>query len=285
MVSNWGLGFVYFLHVRGLDKATPLYSTAKQGLLTKACEQMINVIFRLKLCKEPGMDHYVKRPHYYLGSVYSQLGNVDESLFWLTKAKVKGQCLPFNVVIDYDYKDLKDKDTPLRDIITEPATYSKERLAFLQDRKKYMAKLSGTSIMEMSLTASQLGVHEGQLSNSVLMSNSMIMNAVLTTSTLNFLSDGHFNIAVNWKHFFEPVKPLQNEAETRLKERLKLYGLEARRDIPGDGNCQMYSLSHQLTDTIKHAKFIRRSVVSWLRKNAELQLVFLIPVLYLSVLA
>lgn len=64
------------------------------------------------------------------------------------------------------------------------------------------------------------------------------------------------------------------QSERRLADRLKQYGLEARRDIPGDGNCQMYSLSHQLTDDIKHAKFIRRSVVSWLRRNADLQLVY-----------
>jgi len=48
-----------------------------------------------------------------------------------------------------------------------------------------------------------------------------------------------------------------------------LYGVEARRSIPGDGNCQMYSLSDQLTGNINHATFIRRTLVRWLRGHAN----------------
>lgn len=59
----------------------------------------------------------------------------------------------------------------------------------------------------------------------------------------------------------------------RLKERMEYYNLEVRRDIPGDGNCQFYSLSDQLTNTINHASFIRRSLVNWLRLNSDTILV------------
>jgi len=185
---------------------------------------------------------------------------------------VKGAIPRTSAQIFHDFRGIADRDSALTEIVSESLAYSKERLAFMQDRKRYISKLTGTTMLEMSLTASQLGVHEGQLSTSVIMSDSLIMNA-LSTSTLNFLTDGQFHINVNLRQFLEPVKTAQQaEAENRLKSRLRLYGLEARRDIPGDGNCQMYSLSHQLTDTIKHAKFIRRTVVAWLRRNGDLLL-------------
>lgn len=59
--------------------------------------------------------------------------------------------------------------------------------------------------MEMSLTTSQLGVYGGDLTASVIMSDDILSNA-LSTSTLHFLTDGHFKIAVNLKQFLEPVK-------------------------------------------------------------------------------
>ena len=62
--------------------------------------------------------------------------------------------------------------------------------------------------MEMSLTASQLGVH-GDLATSVIMSDSLLINA-LSTSTLNFLTDGRFNITVNLKQFLEPVRTTEH---------------------------------------------------------------------------
>jgi hypothetical protein len=34
------------------------------------------------------------------------------------------------------------------------------------------------------------------------------------------------------------------------RERMELYNLKERRTIPGDGNCQMYSLSDQLYGTL-----------------------------------
>lgn len=39
-------------------------------------------------------------------------------------------------------------------------------------------------------------------------------------------------------------------AKERLKERIALFQLREKREIPGDGNCQFYALSDQLYDSI-----------------------------------
>lgn len=58
----------------------------------------------------------------------------------------------------------------------------------------------------------------------------------------------------------------------RLHERLVLYGLVPRRDIPGDGNCQMYAVSDQIYGTIDNHAAVRAAAVTWLRNNREQKL-------------
>jgi hypothetical protein len=58
----------------------------------------------------------------------------------------------------------------------------------------------------------------------------------------------------------------------RLQQRLELYQLKPKRDIPGDGNCQMHAISDQLYDTISKSAEIRKMVVDWLQKNRDWQL-------------
>jgi len=58
----------------------------------------------------------------------------------------------------------------------------------------------------------------------------------------------------------------------RLQQRLELYQLRPKRDIPGDGNCQMHAISDQLYDTISKSADIRKMVVDWLQKNRDSQL-------------
>jgi hypothetical protein len=58
----------------------------------------------------------------------------------------------------------------------------------------------------------------------------------------------------------------------RLNERLELYQLKPKREIPGDGNCQMHAVSDQLYDTIERSKEVRKIVVEWLRKNKNWKL-------------
>ncbi|EGC34446.1 hypothetical protein DICPUDRAFT_79811 [Dictyostelium purpureum] len=56
-------------------------------------------------------------------------------------------------------------------------------------------------------------------------------------------------------------------AQKRLDERLKLYQLKNNKVIPGDGNCQMHSLSDQIYGNLNHSSEIRIAIVQWLRKN------------------
>jgi hypothetical protein len=49
--------------------------------------------------------------------------------------------------------------------------------------------------------------------------------------------------------------------------------LKPKREIPGDGNCQMHAVSDQLYDTIERSKEVRKIVVEWLRKNKNWKLV------------
>ncbi|EGC34334.1 hypothetical protein DICPUDRAFT_79899 [Dictyostelium purpureum] len=61
-------------------------------------------------------------------------------------------------------------------------------------------------------------------------------------------------------------------ALSRLYDRLELYNLENSRDIPGDGNCQMYALSDQIFGDLNHGPEIRRAIVAWLRNNKNFTL-------------
>lgn len=58
----------------------------------------------------------------------------------------------------------------------------------------------------------------------------------------------------------------------RLQERLELYQLKPKREIPGDGNCQMHAISDQLYNTIDRSKEVRKTIVEWLRKNKDWKL-------------
>jgi hypothetical protein len=69
----------------------------------------------------------------------------------------------------------------------------------------------------------------------------------------------------------EPEAPKETVAE-RLERRIALFGLVQPRQVPGDGNCQFYSLSDQLYGDFAHAAQIRAQCVAWLRHNAEMEL-------------
>ena len=60
----------------------------------------------------------------------------------------------------------------------------------------------------------------------------------------------------------------KKENEERLEHRLQQNGLRVR-DVPGDGNCQFYSISDQLYGDISHADEIRQNAVGWLRMNPD----------------
>jgi len=84
----------------------------------------------------------------------------------------------------------------------------------------------------------------------------------------------------NWLPVSSGILQAQPEEENeyvkkqklRLQERLELYQLKPKREIPGDGNCQMHAISDQLYDTIEKSKDVRKTVVDWLRKNKNWKL-------------
>ncbi|EGC28914.1 hypothetical protein DICPUDRAFT_85026 [Dictyostelium purpureum] len=57
------------------------------------------------------------------------------------------------------------------------------------------------------------------------------------------------------------------KAYIRLNERIELYQLMPKKEIPGDGNCQMHALSDQIFGDLEHSVIIRNNIVDWLRKN------------------
>ncbi|EGC31761.1 hypothetical protein DICPUDRAFT_156339 [Dictyostelium purpureum] len=57
------------------------------------------------------------------------------------------------------------------------------------------------------------------------------------------------------------------KAYIRLNERIELYQLMPKKEIPGDGNCQMHALSDQIFGDLEHSVIIRNNIVDWLRQN------------------
>jgi len=102
------------------------------------------------------------------------------------------------------------------------------------------------------------------------LSESAIMRTALSRSTFNLLMESN-NPLNDFIAFWKPVSETLN-AKKRLVKRMELYGVQPRREVPGDGNCQMHSLSDQLCDNFQCSRFIRRHIVSWLKANGDLKL-------------
>ncbi|EGC34926.1 hypothetical protein DICPUDRAFT_152796 [Dictyostelium purpureum] len=71
--------------------------------------------------------------------------------------------------------------------------------------------------------------------------------------------------------FIQRIHPTPlNETEKayiRLNERIEIYQLMPKKEIPGDGNCQMHALSDQIFGDLEHSVIIRNNIVYWLRQN------------------
>ena len=59
------------------------------------------------------------------------------------------------------------------------------------------------------------------------------------------------------------------EGKKRLKQRLELYKLREKCEVPADGNCQFLAISNQLCDSFELAPKLRRDAVSWLREHSD----------------
>jgi len=191
--------------------------------------------------------------------MYEENLSLKEGWELLKKAQFHGEITNPDLIINNpDFKDLQ-KNTQFVILLSESPAQSKERVAFEKDFAKYNSNpLFGspnTPILERSITESQ------------------ILRNALSRSTVNFLTDPLLPKSFNLLDFFQPVvNTLNSDAKNRLNSRLTLYGVKAHREIPGDGNCQMYSLSDQLCGNLNHAKYIRRALVSWLKTNSEISL-------------
>ncbi|EGC32306.1 hypothetical protein DICPUDRAFT_155763 [Dictyostelium purpureum] len=72
----------------------------------------------------------------------------------------------------------------------------------------------------------------------------------------------------NGKLSLDPTPLNETEkAYIRLNERIELYQLMPKKEIPGDGNCQMHALSDQIFGDLEHSVIIRNNIVDWLRQN------------------
>jgi len=104
----------------------------------------------------------------------------------------------------------------------------------------------------------------------------VLMRNALSKSTLNFLVDANFlgtSINLNWKEFFQPVVNPHAKAKQLLQERMAQVGVVSSPNfIPGDGNCQMHSLSDQLCGNLNHHVHIRTRIVNWLKSNSNVVL-------------
>ena len=60
----------------------------------------------------------------------------------------------------------------------------------------------------------------------------------------------------------------KKENKERLEDRLQKNGFRVK-DVPGDGNCQFYSISDQMYGDISHAEEIRKDAADWLRRNSD----------------
>jgi len=246
-----------FLHARAIDPIAESHMQASYHLLWKAQEKMNLVLSKLKDV-EPKNLPLLSQCQYHYARVKALLNDVNGCFHALIKAKLNGE-LSTDIELVRNNPDFKviSGNNELMEILSEPVSATKERLAFEEDAMKYRSKqavFDDPATLERSMTESQI-----------------VRNA-LTTSTLDFLV-GKFPLAINLRDFFQPVvNTLHYEAHNRLKERMQLYGVQARREIPGDGNCQMHSLSDQLCGNLNHAKHIRGRLVSWLRAHASLEL-------------
>uniref|UniRef100_A0A6B2L4L7 OTU domain-containing protein n=1 Tax=Arcella intermedia TaxID=1963864 RepID=A0A6B2L4L7_9EUKA len=256
LLPNLGLGICNFLQCRCIDLSSDVHQQAYMQLLLNAQEKF-NLIFtaiskpnKLSLVE----NKILKNCYVYLVRTKALLSDYSPScVICLLSAKLNHQLTLEEFTNNPDFKTFVSKEE-LMNIMKEDEVSSAERLAFEEDRRSAHSEPERVSL-EKSMTESQL-----------------IKNA-LSTSTLDFLTQQKLPLAINLRDFFQPViNTLHNESQARLKKRLTLYGVAPKREIPGDGNCQMHSLSDQLCGNLNHSKFIRKTLLNWLRTHADVAL-------------
>eukprot|EP01125_Pyxidicula_operculata_P022670 TRINITY_DN9490_c0_g1_i1.p1 TRINITY_DN9490_c0_g1~~TRINITY_DN9490_c0_g1_i1.p1 ORF type:complete len:495 (+),score=71.41 TRINITY_DN9490_c0_g1_i1:136-1620(+) len=260
-LDKWGLGICYM--IQGLLNDNKFRDHSK-SIRQKAKELFIESINLEKSTPQSGSKFLIKTPYYTLAKLSALMGpeEISSCLEYVAEAKVRSE-IEFVNINDPYFVHVKSKKRFLNGI-QETLQESNDRLKFWKEMRSHQENLSlgiaGGGGLKSSLIAS--------------VAKSINVNDVLSRSTLDFLtSHNPLGFSINLRAFFQPVKNVVlDEARQRLKERMNLYGMEEKREIMGDGNCQMYSLSDQLTGNTSHHKFIRRELVAWLRDNKDLVL-------------
>jgi len=259
-LSNYGYGISYLLQARTIDRQTEIHTQTSLKLLLKSQEILNGLMGRVTEI-EAKEGKFPFGFFYQTARVLALLDDVSGCLSLLLKAKTSLEFpdLKQRVFSNSDFKKIILIEPELEVILSEDMNQTKERLTFEEDIRKYRSKMgfgnSGPTLMDRSMTESQ-----------------MIRNA-LSTSTLDFLVDQRLPLAINLRDFFQPIiTPQFCEAQQRLKGRMQLYGVRAKREIPGDGNCQMHSLSDQLCGNLNHGKYIRKRLVRWLTSHSTVTL-------------
>jgi len=180
------------------------------------------------------------------------LGQNSEYYYWFSRSKLERSYPPIESIHP---KDFGLNQYMIKVIIEERDEQTHERIDFFHACLSYEKKMSYNNYNDRND-----------------LSQSMLMRSTLSKSTFDILIEADSPIN-KFLAFWKPViVPETSQAKKRLEERMRLYGVETRKEVPGDGNCQMHSLCDQLTGTFKYAKFIRREIVSWLRAHGDLLL-------------
>jgi len=210
-------------------------------MLGLAYNMMMKSYYQQKLLKKKADEQFWFLGHimispFYIAQLCLLMDNIDACRSWIMRGYVDRTLPPDNILINSELSD---------------------HMKTLSLTKKFLHQ---NSLFETSQVLESGGSYS-DLSQSILHRNA------LTTSTFSTLitNDHPLNIL---KPFFRQT----SQTKQRLHTRMELYGVEPRREIPGDGNCQFYSLSDQLTGTLHYASFIRYCIVVWLKAHADYQL-------------
>jgi len=261
-VKEWGKALCYF-HQARVNLVDPdfniyannddklcifrlLLTKAKAPLITSFHMTSFNSDFKLWFL---GYRYFSS---FYIARLCAMLGQNSEFYYWFSRSKLEMSYPPLECIYQRDFGLC---NYMIKVIVEERDDQTYERINFYHTCLSYEKKMTYTASNERND-----------------LSQSMLMRSTLSKSTFDILieADSPLN---KFLAFWKPViVPETSMAKKRLEQRMSLYGVETRKEVPGDGNCQMHSLSDQLTGTFNYAKFIRREIVSWIRAHGDLKL-------------
>jgi hypothetical protein len=265
ILSIYGLMVYSLLHSRLIDQKSSDHMEIGYTLLLRAHQRWNELKPKIEKWKLLPITERIFLRNCYLYAARIELlfgQKMNGPLRLLDKAKCREEITdPQCILNQLDFKELViNKEKSITRLLSESIPETKERMVFKENFRKIFPK----SYNDPTLVSFRQSLTESKL-----------LSRTLTRSTVNFLTEPiiDFPIKINFLGLFQPViNNIHNEAKNRLNERLSLYGVKALREIPGDGNCQMYSLSDQLCGNLNHSKYIRRTLVKWLQKNSEIPL-------------